>query len=80
MAVEVTACLLLVDSCADHRCHVPFPGGAVLGIAAATGELQLHTLSDSQVRNVRPTADVCLQNPHARHSTEHITLHYRSFG
>ncbi|XP_068590379.1 diphthine methyltransferase [Cebidichthys violaceus] len=29
-------------------CHVPLSGGAVLGMAAATGELQLYTLSDSQ--------------------------------
>lgn len=34
------------------RCHVPVSGEAVLGMAAATGELQLYTLSDSQVRNV----------------------------
>ncbi|XP_051278305.1 diphthine methyltransferase isoform X2 [Dicentrarchus labrax] len=29
-------------------CHVPVSGQAVLGVAAATGELQLYTLSDSQ--------------------------------
>eukprot|EP00064_Thunnus_orientalis_P000585 superscaffoldBa00000031_g586 len=29
-------------------CHVPVSGRAVLGMAAATGELQLYTLSDSQ--------------------------------
>ncbi|XP_038559816.1 diphthine methyltransferase [Micropterus salmoides] len=29
-------------------CHVPVSGGAVLGMAAATGELQLYTLSESQ--------------------------------
>ncbi|XP_019963848.2 diphthine methyltransferase isoform X3 [Paralichthys olivaceus] len=29
-------------------CHVPVSGKAVLGAAAATGELQLYTLSDSQ--------------------------------
>uniref|UniRef100_G3NHG3 Diphthamide biosynthesis 7 n=1 Tax=Gasterosteus aculeatus aculeatus TaxID=481459 RepID=G3NHG3_GASAC len=41
-------------------CHVPFPGGAVLGIAAATGELQLHTLSDSQEggRRLHPLCSV----------------------
>ena len=31
---------------------MPVSGRAVLGMAAATGELQLYTLSDSQVRNV----------------------------
>lgn len=31
---------------------MPVSGEAVLGVAAATGELQLYTLSDSQVRNV----------------------------
>ncbi|XP_071338000.1 diphthine methyltransferase [Trachinotus anak] len=29
-------------------CHVPISGKALLGIAAATGELQLHSLSDGQ--------------------------------
>ncbi|XP_040051045.2 diphthine methyltransferase isoform X4 [Gasterosteus aculeatus] len=40
-------------------CHVPFPGGAVLGIAAATGELQLHTLSDSQQEGGRRLHPLC---------------------
>lgn len=31
---------------------MPVSGGAVLGMAAATGELQLYTLSESQVRSV----------------------------
>lgn len=35
-----------------HRCHVPVSDRAVLGMATATGELQLYTLSRSQVRNV----------------------------
>ncbi|XP_068460512.1 diphthine methyltransferase isoform X2 [Clinocottus analis] len=34
-------------------CHVPLPGGAMLGLAAATGELQLYTLSDSQQQGGR---------------------------
>lgn len=33
------------------RCHVQLSGKAVLGMAAASGELQLYILSDSQVRN-----------------------------
>ncbi|KAM8886489.1 diphthine methyltransferase isoform 2-T4 [Spinachia spinachia] len=41
-------------------CHVPFPGGAVLGLAAATGDLQLHTLSNSQEggRRLHPLCSV----------------------
>lgn len=33
-------------------CHVPLSGKAVLGMASASGELQLYTLASSQVRNV----------------------------
>lgn len=38
---------------------MPLSGKAVLGMAAATGELQLYTLSDSQVRNVASEAKHC---------------------
>lgn len=49
---------------------MPLSGKAVLGMAAATGELQLYTLSDSEVRNaaindfssVRSLANACLQS------------------
>lgn len=42
-------------------CHVPLSGKIVLGVAAASGELQLHTLSDSQEgrRSLHPLS--CLE-------------------
>ncbi|XP_032372555.1 diphthine methyltransferase [Etheostoma spectabile] len=39
-------------------CHVPVSGRAVLGMASATGELQLYTLSDSQ-EGVRSLHSMC---------------------
>lgn len=72
------------------RCHVPVSGQTVLGMAAATGELQLYTLSDSQVRNVqqekhiqrqfidifRHMADACVQNQRVKLLTGHMIVEY----
>lgn len=71
------------------RCHVPVSGQTVLGMAAATGELQLYTLSDSQVRNVasgethpqfidifRHMADACVQNQHVKLLTGHMIVEH----
>ncbi len=65
---------------------MPVSGEAVLGMAAATGELQLYTLSDSQVRNVASEEShqnrlldfkaefVPLDQPNQKHLT--IDIHY----
>lgn len=41
------------------RCHVPVSEKTLLGMAAATGELQLYTLSDRQVTNTSPDKSIC---------------------
>lgn len=43
------------------RCHVPVSEKTLLGMAAATGELQLYTLSDGQVRNMSPDKRIMLE-------------------
>ena len=72
MAIDLIVCFLPVHFVAIVlRCHVPVSGEAVLGLAAATGELQLYTLSHSQVRNV---ASVESQPVFLHMITEYISL------